>query len=191
MNPLQHVEGPEFIARYAAAASATARGEAPPFLFAIRWRPGGLACLLDTGAGPIGAKILGDFEPLEPLTGYYEQDTCLRIVCFGIDQWWQEFDARRRARDPVGIEDLPFHLKWGAVRDLYKPAIYDDGPWPDGSHVSELWADAECEVMQGLVLAFPKIAKAFCRPRYRNSNNPRLAKVVDLALAMTRKATKH
>lgn len=63
----------EFIRRHVAATLATARGEAPPYLFGMQPRPDRLLCVLDAGAGPVGAIIPGDFEALDPRSGYVDQ----------------------------------------------------------------------------------------------------------------------
>lgn len=91
MNAPAIVQPGAFTHRLAEALLARARG-GRAFLLAAQWRLDGLLCVLDDGSGLIGAKVPGEFEPFEAVTGYVSKRGAMEVVGYAIDR--ADEDAR-------------------------------------------------------------------------------------------------
>lgn len=192
MSALSIVDPSEFIRRHIAATVATARGEAPPFSFARRWQPDRQLCALDDGHGAIGVKIRGEFEPFEPAAGLMDQDACTHAMAVLQDAYWLDLQTKFEAGAKLGKE-VHFFILWGGIRDILRPWIETGEPLSpeEDAKIPGAWNAAEGVRYQALVLAFPQVAQVFARDRYKDTTNPVLREVVDLARARAGKATKH
>jgi hypothetical protein len=190
MTNVQLIDWRDFMGRLCGAIYATATG-APHFTAHVLLLDGGRRyAVLKLPGAELCARAP---DCADPGVYVHDHESCWRVLAFVTDQVWQELEAQRAgANAPPEVANLmPTIHKWGAVRELFRPFIYEDGPWPDDTRACEIWADAEAEVFQGMVLAFPRIAQLFASDRYRDAQSPRLAKVVELARSRTGKTTKH
>ena len=181
-----------FTKRLCDAISATAQGRAPPFLIARRWQPHCLLFALEDGDGAAAAKIPGDFEPFESVAGEMDRDACIHAVAVWLDCMWLQLQAKYEVGGRLGT-DIKFFMLWGGIRDLLRPWIDTRESLPPEQYakVLQAWAVAEGEFHQVLVLAHPCIAELFASDRYKDTTNPILREVVDLARVRSGKTTKH
>jgi hypothetical protein len=101
---------------------------AQDFVLAARWRPDGSHVVLDDGAGMIGATILGDFLPFEPITGQMsvcdamdvvldclrtaDEDAAMERFREAMAANWEEISALHRKMFPTPPSDPAIRRMW-------------------------------------------------------------------------------